>query len=52
LHACGFFFGYLLARMLGIDASSSRTISIEVGMQVIITLIYCIQAPQYSNTMK
>ncbi|KAJ3687323.1 hypothetical protein LUZ61_016487 [Rhynchospora tenuis] len=33
LHGCGFFFGYILARMLGIDVSSSRTISIEVGMQ-------------------
>jgi len=34
LHASGFFFGYILSRMLGIDVSSSRTISIEVGMQV------------------
>ncbi|KAL3352610.1 hypothetical protein AABB24_020554 [Solanum stoloniferum] len=33
LHASGFFFGYVLARMLGVDVSSSRTISIEVGMQ-------------------
>ncbi|XP_028758710.1 probable sodium/metabolite cotransporter BASS1, chloroplastic [Neltuma alba] len=33
LHAFGFSFGYILARMLGIDVSSSRTISIEVGMQ-------------------
>ncbi|CAL0310702.1 unnamed protein product [Lupinus luteus] len=33
LHASGFFFGYILARFLGIDVSSSRTISIEVGMQ-------------------
>ncbi|KAH7543958.1 hypothetical protein ACOSP7_031126 [Xanthoceras sorbifolium] len=33
LHASGFFFGYTLARMLGIDIASSRTISIEVGMQ-------------------
>ncbi|XP_006652126.1 probable sodium/metabolite cotransporter BASS1, chloroplastic [Oryza brachyantha] len=33
LHASGFFFGYVLSRMLGIDISSSRTISIEVGMQ-------------------
>ncbi|KAM7498560.1 hypothetical protein LguiA_022974 [Lonicera macranthoides] len=33
LHASGFFFGYVLARILGIDVSSSRTISIEVGMQ-------------------
>jgi len=34
LHACGFFFGYVLSRILGIDISSARTISIEVGMQV------------------
>lgn len=34
LHASGFFFGYLLSRILGLDVSSSRTISIEVGMQV------------------
>ncbi|KAA8524050.1 hypothetical protein F0562_010519 [Nyssa sinensis] len=34
LHASGFFFGYVLSRMLGIDVSSSHTISIEVGMQV------------------
>jgi BASS family bile acid:Na+ symporter len=34
LHASGFFFGYILARILGLDVSSSRTISIEVGMQV------------------
>ncbi|KAK9199236.1 hypothetical protein WN944_014424 [Citrus x changshan-huyou] len=33
LHASGFFFGYVLARMLGIDVASCRTISIEVGMQ-------------------
>uniref|UniRef100_A0A0D9XI95 Uncharacterized protein n=1 Tax=Leersia perrieri TaxID=77586 RepID=A0A0D9XI95_9ORYZ len=33
LHASGFFFGYVLSRMLGIDIASSRTISIEVGMQ-------------------
>ncbi|KAF3442336.1 hypothetical protein FNV43_RR16252 [Rhamnella rubrinervis] len=33
LHASGFFFGYILSRMLGIDVASSRTISIEVGMQ-------------------
>ncbi|MED6170799.1 putative sodium/metabolite cotransporter bass1, chloroplastic [Stylosanthes scabra] len=33
LHASGFFFGYVLARMLKLDVSSSRTISIEVGMQ-------------------
>ncbi|KAL9322259.1 hypothetical protein ACSQ67_010312 [Phaseolus vulgaris] len=33
LHASGFFFGYVLARMVGLDVSSSRTISIEVGMQ-------------------
>ncbi|XP_055802193.1 probable sodium/metabolite cotransporter BASS1, chloroplastic [Solanum dulcamara] len=33
LHASGFIFGYVLARMLGVDVSSSRTISIEVGMQ-------------------
>ncbi|KAL2245515.1 probable sodium/metabolite cotransporter BASS1, chloroplastic [Sesamum indicum] len=33
LHTSGFFFGYVLSRMLGIDVSSSRTISIEVGMQ-------------------
>lgn len=34
LHASGFFFGYILSRMLGLDVSSSRTVSIEVGMQV------------------
>lgn len=33
LHGCGFFFGYVLSRMIGIDIASSRTISIEVGMQ-------------------
>ncbi|WCJ32343.1 Sodium Bile acid symporter family [Euphorbia peplus] len=33
LHASGFFFGYLLARLLGLDVASSRTVSIEVGMQ-------------------
>uniref|UniRef100_A0ACD5ZU55 Uncharacterized protein n=1 Tax=Avena sativa TaxID=4498 RepID=A0ACD5ZU55_AVESA len=33
LHASGFFFGFVLSRMLGIDIASSRTISIEVGMQ-------------------
>ncbi|KAL6658028.1 hypothetical protein ACP70R_004275 [Stipagrostis hirtigluma subsp. patula] len=33
LHASGFFFGYILSRILRIDISSSRTISIEVGMQ-------------------
>ncbi|XP_010417455.1 PREDICTED: probable sodium/metabolite cotransporter BASS1, chloroplastic [Camelina sativa] len=33
LHTSGFFFGYLFSRLLGIDVASSRTISIEVGMQ-------------------
>ncbi|GAA0182327.1 primary active transporter [Lithospermum erythrorhizon] len=33
LHVSGFFFGYVLSRMLKLDISSSRTISIEVGMQ-------------------
>lgn len=33
LHASGFFFGYALARLLGVDVSAARTISIEVGMQ-------------------
>ncbi|GER53952.1 sodium-bile acid cotransporter [Striga asiatica] len=33
LHTSGFFFGYVFSRFLGIDVSSSRTISIEVGMQ-------------------
>ncbi|KAK8527540.1 hypothetical protein V6N12_054747 [Hibiscus sabdariffa] len=33
LHAFGFFFGYILSRALGLDVASSRTISIEVGMQ-------------------
>lgn len=39
LHGSGFFFGYVLARVLGIDVSSSRTISIEVGMQVVSSLL-------------
>lgn len=34
LHASGFFFGYVLSRLLGLDVAASRTISIEVGMQV------------------
>lgn len=38
LHISGFFFGYILSRMLGIDLASSRTISIEVGMQVSIVI--------------
>ncbi|CAN6298762.1 unnamed protein product [Urochloa humidicola] len=33
LHASGFFFGYVLSRILGIDVASARTISVEVGMQ-------------------
>ncbi|KAL4312848.1 hypothetical protein GQ457_01G003430 [Hibiscus cannabinus] len=33
LHTFGFFFGYILPRALGVDVASSRTISIEVGMQ-------------------
>ncbi|XP_021287930.1 probable sodium/metabolite cotransporter BASS1, chloroplastic [Herrania umbratica] len=33
LHVSGFFFGYILSRVLGLDVASSRTISIEVGMQ-------------------
>ncbi|CAI0409284.1 unnamed protein product [Linum tenue] len=38
LHASGFFFGFVLSRILGIDTASSRTISIEVGMQKEFTL--------------
>lgn len=33
LHAAGFFFGFLLSRLLGFQVSIARTISIEVGMQ-------------------
>ncbi|XP_076924938.1 putative sodium/metabolite cotransporter BASS1, chloroplastic [Bidens hawaiensis] len=33
LHISGFFFGYVFSRILGVDVSSSKTISIEVGMQ-------------------
>lgn len=33
LHVAGFLFGYLLSRTLGFEESTSRTISIEVGMQ-------------------
>ncbi|CAM6108217.1 unnamed protein product [Calypogeia fissa] len=33
LHLIGFSWGYILARLLRIDESSARTISIEVGMQ-------------------
>ncbi|KAG0564482.1 hypothetical protein KC19_8G113900 [Ceratodon purpureus] len=33
LHVAGFFFGYILSRVLGFEESTSRTISIEVGMQ-------------------
>jgi len=33
LHAGGFFFGYLLSRLMGHDVCTARTISIEVGMQ-------------------
>jgi BASS family bile acid:Na+ symporter len=34
LHGGGFFLGYSLAKLLGMDESAARTISIEVGMQV------------------
>lgn len=43
LHASGFFFGYVFARIIGLDVTSSRTISAEVGMQVkvlFLTLLY------------
>lgn len=33
LHGCGFFLGYLLAKLTGCPESLRRTISIEVGMQ-------------------
>lgn len=33
LHGLGFSFGYIISRLLGVDVSSSRTISVEVGMQ-------------------
>lgn len=33
LHAGGFFFGYLFSKLLGHNVTTSRTISIEVGMQ-------------------
>lgn len=33
LHLAGYFFGYLLSKLLGFDSRTSRTISIEVGMQ-------------------
>jgi len=34
LQASGFLFGYLLARFLGLDVSSSRAISAQVGTKV------------------
>ncbi|MBV6492753.1 MAG: Pantothenate precursors transporter PanS [Turneriella sp.] len=33
LHAGGFFFGYILSRLLKLDLIRARTVSIEVGMQ-------------------
>ena len=33
LHAAGFLFGYAFTRLLGHDAHTARTISVEVGMQ-------------------
>ncbi|KAL3692917.1 hypothetical protein R1sor_006568 [Riccia sorocarpa] len=33
LHSCGFAGGYILSKLLRLDESSCRTISIEVGMQ-------------------
>ncbi|RDX69650.1 putative sodium/metabolite cotransporter BASS1, chloroplastic, partial [Mucuna pruriens] len=33
LQASGFFFGYIFARLIGLDVSSSRTISTQVGMK-------------------
>jgi len=33
LHAGGFLLGYLVSRALGYDRLTSRTISVEVGMQ-------------------
>ncbi|XP_057840042.2 probable sodium/metabolite cotransporter BASS1, chloroplastic isoform X2 [Cryptomeria japonica] len=33
LHLAGFFFGFILSKLLGFNNSTSRTISIEVGMQ-------------------
>ncbi|GMJ10055.1 bile acid:sodium symporter 1 [Hibiscus trionum] len=33
LHASGLFFGYFLSRALRLEVGSSRTISIEVGIQ-------------------
>ncbi|XP_047172452.1 probable sodium/metabolite cotransporter BASS1, chloroplastic, partial [Vigna umbellata] len=33
LHASGFFFGYVFSRFIGLDFSSSRTISTHVGMK-------------------
>ncbi|TYJ48219.1 hypothetical protein E1A91_A01G045700v1 [Gossypium mustelinum] len=40
LHASGFCFGYVLSRMLQLDVASSRTISIEVGMQNSVLGVY------------
>ncbi|WVY99733.1 hypothetical protein V8G54_025803 [Vigna mungo] len=33
LHASGFLFGYVFSRLIGLDLSSSRTISTQVGMK-------------------
>jgi len=33
LHTCGFFLGYIASRLLRCDELTSRTISVEVGMQ-------------------
>jgi BASS family bile acid:Na+ symporter len=32
-NAAGYFFGYWLSRLLGIDKKSARTIAFEVGLQ-------------------
>lgn len=50
LHASGFFFGYMLARLLGIDMSSARTISIEVGMQVRICILERLTCSKISSS--
>ncbi|XVE53016.1 hypothetical protein DITRI_Ditri02bG0170800 [Diplodiscus trichospermus] len=50
LHASGFFFGYILSRVLGLDVASSRTISIEVGMQNLV-LGFVLASQHFQNSL-
>ena len=50
LHGFGYFLGYLLPRVIGFNEKTSRTVSIETGMQSA-AMAYALSMKHFSDVM-